>query len=242
VLRGSTVALRPSISILPRQVLPCYLPRSGLFYNPRMRTQSKRKAQRVRRSASTPEPATEPTTQAEASSPEVQPASSQTDGSRIAFPTNADGTLDDDAIRSVTREKLKVVFLDPKLREKLGIDAADTATAPMVIPLAFFEKAADLFHDTLGKLAAVAVVRQGYSLDDAKAMLLTTSDKETLNPLAAQALNDWCPSIDSKYQSLALLGAGYITVFGGKLATLPKKPADVLPFRPQEAKPPEREP
>jgi hypothetical protein len=208
-----------------------------------MRTQSKRKAQRVRRSASTPEPV-EVTTQAEAPSTETHtPASSQTDGSRIAFPTNADGTLDDDAIRSVTREKLKVVFLDPKLREKLGIDAADNAAAaPMVIPLAFFEKAANLFHDTLGKLAAVAVVRQGYSPDDARSMLLTESDKETLNPLAAQALNDWCPSIDSKYQSLALLGAGYITVFGGKLATLPKKPADVLPFRPQEAKPPEREP
>jgi len=215
--------------------------RSEPFYNPAMRKESKRKS-RTHRSASMPERVTETPVQAEAPTPDPPPASTQTDaGSRIAFPTKADGTLDDESIRSATKEKLRIVFSDPHLAEKLGIDRP-TSSSPdaMKIPIAFFEKAADMIHDTIGKLAVVAVVRNGYPLDEAKAMLLTDEDKKILNPLAAQALDDWCPSIEGKYQSLALLGAGYISIFGSKFASM-KKPGEVIQF-PQAQQPIQSEP
>lgn len=222
-------------------MLPCYLPEMRLIYNLRMRITSRRK----RRSAPVPETAAEPVKQAEASpEPQAQQASGQTDAERttgrVGIPFNADGTIDFDSMRNATKERLRVAFKDPTLASKLGIESSAAAPGAMKIPMAFFEKAADIIHDTIGKLAVVAVVRQGYPADQAMTMLLTADDKAMLNPLAAQALDDWCPAIEGKYQSLALLGAGYISVFMTKFTAL-KKPADILPFPAPEQKV-EREP
>lgn len=172
------------------------------------------------------------------SEPTAQPASEPNDAERtttprVAIPLLPDGTIDVEAMRSVTRERVRTLLADPNLASKLGIASPVSEKAPLKVPTQFFEKASEIILGTVDKIAVAVVVKQGYPLEQAITMMTTADDRAMLIPLATQALDDWCPAIEGKYQSLALLGAGLVSVYGSKFAAL-KKPASVIPF-PQEA-------
>lgn len=155
-------------------------------------------------------------------------------GSRLGVPFNADGTIDTEAMRTSTRDRLRAALSDPTLASRLGMEQAPAAQS-IKVPAILFERAAALLSDTVGKLAVVAVARQGYPVDQALSMLMSADDHAVLDPLIVKALDDWCPVIEGKYVSLYMLGAGALSVFAPKYIAL-RKPATVHPF-PQQQQP-----
>lgn len=205
----------------------------------RMRKESRRK----RRIAPVPEPSPEPIAQAIAQSSDDAPrasepsdASASTERVGIAFKGDK---IDTDAMRSATRERLRIALQDETLFERLGIASPAAATTPDDAAMeTFYTQAVSIVHDALFKLWAAQALRAGYPTDQVRQILMTPEEHAMLDPLAAAAANEWLPKVDSKYQSLYMLGLGYFAVANAKLGQL-RKPATVLPF---EVKPPENQP
>lgn len=162
----------------------------------------------------------------------------ETSVKRTAYTFTEDGRFDTDAMRSANRERLRTALQDPTLFERLGLQSPAAAAAPtkrIDIPPELFLAASKMLTDTIAKIGVVVAHRQGFPPEEAMKLLMSQQDHDVLDPLLVKALEDWCPTIEGKYVSLYMLGAGALSVYAPKFMSM-KKPGEVVSF-PQAVKP-----
>jgi hypothetical protein len=194
-----------------------------------MRTTSRRKA---RTATSAPKEETVSRAAEPAPTPEPTPQADSTSAKRTAITFTDDGKIDTDAMRSATRERLRVALQDETLFDRLGLKspaAAGDTTQRVDIPPQLFLAASKMITDSISKLATVAAIKRGYPPEEAIKLLMTPVDHDTIDPLLVKALEDWLPKIEGKYVSLYMLGAGVVSVYAPKMMAM-KKPGEVVQF------------
>jgi len=160
-----------------------------------MRTDSRRKA-RTR----TPAPAPEPETPVVEPAPE--PVVETTSTERLTVPLRDDGTIDLDAMRARTREKLKTAVADSRLREQLGLGGGPARDDPQA--RAVFEAVVGQLYGSVSRIVQYGALRRGATVAQARALGLTEAEIAGLTPITIPVIEKWLPDGFTWQEEIAL--------------------------------------
>jgi len=175
-----------------------------------MRTESRRRA-KARKDA----PAPEPTPQAE---PTVttEPVVETTSTDRLTVPLRDDGTIDLDAMRARTRERLKTAVADGRLRDQLGLgggpSAADDPQARAV-----FEAAVGQLYQALSRAVQYGALRRGATVPQIRALGLLPDEIKGLSVVTVPVIEKRLPD-GLKWQEEIALALALSGVIMAKMA------------------------
>jgi hypothetical protein len=162
-----------------------------------MRTDSRRKAKRAKSAlAPEPTPAVEPVVE-----PVVEPATST---ERLTLPLREDGTIDLDAMRARTKEKLRTAVADDRLRDGLGLGGG---SAPTDDPRAraIFEQAVSVLYVSLSRAVQYGALRRGASVAQVRAIGLDADEIAGLSTVTLPVIEKWMPDSFTWQEEIALV-------------------------------------
>jgi hypothetical protein len=185
-----------------------------------MRTESRRKAKKK------PEPPSEPQAQTAEPAP-AEPVVETTSTERLTVPLRDDGTIDLDAMRARTKEKLKTAVADGRLRERLGLGGGPSvADDPQA--RAVFEGAVGQLYAALSRAVQYGVLKRGASIAQVRAVGLTPDEIAGLAPVTVSVIEKWLPD-GLKWQEEITLALALSGVIMAKVAAYEQAGAQPQP-------------